>query len=118
MTARRIFLALVIAATIAGVVNTYGDHSAVERMAKGVACGGHDGAACKARLKSIARTPFYQEYQFTDGHKPIDGDAERAPDPPRDGLGRAKLALHAITVRCTRSFYLVGDYACALLPLP
>ena len=93
MTARRIFLALVIAATIAALVNTYGDHSAVERMARAVACGGRDGAACKARLTRIARTPFYQEYQFTDGHK-------------------------AIAVRCTRSFYMVGDYSCALLPLP
>jgi hypothetical protein len=41
------------------------------------------------RLGSVLRTPFFHDLSFTDGGKPV-------------------------TVRCSRSFVLVGDYTCAV----
>ena len=84
-------MALVIAASIAGVYNVYADGTAVQRQARAVAC--QSGARalpateCKLRLTRVGRTPFYQEIQFQEGRR-------------------------TVNMRCTRTFYLVGDYTC------
>jgi hypothetical protein len=79
-------MGLVIAASIAGIYNVYADGSAVQRQARAVACQARAGD-CKLRLTRVGRTPFYQEIQFQEGRR-------------------------TVNTRCTRSFYLVGDYAC------
>ena len=81
-------LLLVIAIAATAIVNVYGDGSAVEQLARRAACAGRT-AECKARMTRVARTPFFHEIQFEE---------------PRG---------NTVTVRCQRSFYLVGDYSCA-----
>ena len=84
----RIISFIIIAIVIAGVVNVYADAGPIERMARARVCARH-GPPCKERLGRALRTPFFHELDFTDG-------------------GRS------VTVRCSRSFVFVGDYACAL----
>jgi hypothetical protein len=84
----RILSFIIIAAVIAGVVNVYADAGPIERMARARVCERHS-PPCRERLGRVMRTPFFHEMEFTDGGKPV-------------------------TVRCSRSAVLVGDYACAL----
>jgi hypothetical protein len=84
----RIISMLIVAMVIAGLVNVYADAGPIERMARARACERH-GPPCKERLGSVLRTPFFHDLNFTVGGKPV-------------------------TVRCRRSFILVGDYACAV----
>ena len=84
----RIISFIIIAIVIAGVVNVYADAGPIERMARARVCARH-GSPCKERLGRVLRTPFFHELDFTDA-------------------GRS------VTVRCSRSFVFVGDYACAL----
>ena len=84
----RIISLVVVAAVIAGIVNVYADAGPIERLARARVCGRH-GPPCRERLGRVLRTPFFHDLDFTDA-------------------GRA------VTVRCRRSYYLVGDYACAL----
>ena len=84
----RLISFLIIAAVIAGLVNVYADAGPIERMARARVCERH-GPPCKERLGSVLRTPFFHDLNFTDGSR-------------------------SVTVRCRRSFVLVGDYACAV----
>jgi hypothetical protein len=84
----RILSFIIIAAVIAGVVNVYADAGPIERMARARVCERH-GPPCRERLGRVLRTPFFHDMEFTDGGKPV-------------------------AVRCARSAYLVGDYACAV----
>ena len=84
----RIISFVIIAAVIAGIVNVYADAGPIERMARARVCERH-GPPCRERLGRVLRTPFFHDMQFTDA-------------------GRS------VTVRCRRSLYLVGDYACTL----
>lgn len=84
----RIISFVIIAAVIAGIVNVYADAGPIERMARARVCERH-GPPCRERLGRVLRTPFFHDMQFTDA-------------------GRS------VTVRCRRSLYLVGDYACAV----
>ena len=84
----RIISFIIIAIVIAGVVNVYADAGPIERMARARVCERH-GSPCKERLGRVLRTPFFHELDFTDG-------------------GRS------VTVRCSRQFIFVGDYACAV----
>jgi hypothetical protein len=87
----RILALVVIAAVIAGMTNLYADAGPIERMARRVVCDMHDSIACRERLGRVARTPFFHDYQFKDG-------------------GRT------VNVRCARTYYLVGERTCGLLP--
>ena len=84
----RIISFVILAAVIAGVLNVYSDAGPIERMARARVCERH-GPPCRERLGRVLRTPFFHELEFSDGGKPV-------------------------TVRCSRSFFLVGDYACAV----
>ena len=82
----RIISFVIIAAVIAGIVNVYADAGPIERMARARVCERH-GPPYKERLGRVLRTPFFHDMDFTDGG-------------------------HKVTVRCSRSFVLVGAYAC------
>jgi hypothetical protein len=70
----------------AGVYNVLGDNTAVQRQAALAACG--PGAPCKSVLTRLLRTPFFQDFDF-------------------------RTSGQTVRVRCNRSLYLVGAYACA-----
>ena len=107
---------LFVLVSVGGAYNVLSDNADVERLAQEVACGGnaprpHDTAAdggaprpsargaaspsapdpqgCRAQKTRMERTPLAQTFDFaTPGHP--------------------------ITVRCSRSAILVGDYSCEL----
>lgn len=87
----RILALVMVAAVIAGMTNLYADAGPIERMARRAACDKHDSTPCRERLGRIARTPFFHDYEFKDG-------------------GRT------VNVRCARSYYLVGDRSCNVVP--
>ena len=87
----RILALVVIAAVIAGMTNLYADAGPIERMARKAVCDKHDATPCHERLGRIARTPFFHDYEFKDN-------------------GRT------VNVRCTRTYYLVGDRTCRVVP--
>jgi len=87
----RILALLMIAAVIAGMSNLYAEAGPIERMARKAACDKHDSGPCRERLGRIARTPFFHDYEFKDA-------------------GRT------INVRCARSYYLVGERSCTVVP--
>ena len=82
---------LLIVASAIGVYNVVSDNGEVERLAQEAACGGGVGKAaqlgCTARKTMMERTPFAQTFEFATPSKQV-------------------------TVRCSRSAVLVGDYAC------
>jgi len=84
----RILSMVIIAAVIAGIVNVYADAGPIERMARARVCERH-GPPCKERLGRVLRTPFFHDMDFKDGARDV-------------------------TVRCSRSFVLVGAYGCAV----
>jgi len=85
---QRIISFIIIAVVIAGIVNVYADAGPIERMARAKVCERH-GPPCRERLGRVLRTPFFHDMDFTDA-------------------GRS------VTVRCSRSFLFVGDYACRI----
>lgn len=87
----RILALVVIAAVIAGMTNLYADAGPIERMARKAVCDNHGATPCRERLGRIARTPFVHDYEFKDA-------------------GRT------VNVRCARSYYLVGDRTCSVVP--
>jgi hypothetical protein len=82
----RIISFVIIAAVIAGIVNVYADAGPIERMARARVCERH-GPPCRERLGRVLRTPFFHDLDFKDAGREV-------------------------TVRCSRSFVLVGAYAC------
>jgi hypothetical protein len=64
------------------------DDRAIEAAARETACAGR-GPKCHASLARLVKTPFYQDRQFR--------------------LGGA-----TVEVRCTRTWYLVGEHRCAI----
>lgn len=82
-----VFLLCVIASA-AGMYNVMADNAEVERLAQQTACG-DEGASCKAQKTFMERSPIAQTFDFV-------------------------TAKRKVSVRCSRAFVLVGDYACAL----
>jgi hypothetical protein len=84
---------LLAVASAIGVYNVVSDNTEVERLAQEAACGGGPGKAaqlgCAARKTMMERTPIAQTFEFDTTKKHV-------------------------TVRCSRSFLLVGEYACEL----
>jgi hypothetical protein len=85
---RVIAVAAMIAAGF-GVYNVLADNSAVERLARAEACKGR-GPQCAPAMIKLMRTPFFQKLQF-------------------------RVQRETVEVRCARSLYLIGDYACSAL---
>ena len=82
----RIISFVIIAAVIAGIVNVYADAGPIERMARARVCERH-GPPCRERLGRVLRTPFFHDLDFKDGGRDV-------------------------TVRCSRSLVLFGEYSC------
>jgi hypothetical protein len=82
-----IFVACVVF-SVAGVYNVLSDNIEVVRMATAVACAG-EGPKCDGRMTRMERNPIAQSFEIVTPKKKVD-------------------------VRCTRSFYLLGEYSCAL----
>jgi hypothetical protein len=93
---------LCLAATAAAAYNVYGDNGEVEKAAESVACGEAGAVACRAQMTRMDRSPFWQTFEFA--------TSKRAAGP----LVVQNVTTLNVTVRCTRSAILVGDYACAL----
>jgi hypothetical protein len=80
--ARKVFSALLVVATIAGLYNVIADNAEVLAQAKQIGCGGSDCAQTRE-----SRWPWAQGFSFQSKRGSVD-------------------------VTCTRSFVLVGTYAC------
>lgn len=74
--------------SVAGAYNVMSDNDEVEKLAKETACGGK-GAPCAAAKTSMSRSAIAQTFEFA--------------------MAKGKVT----TVRCTRAFFFVGEYACA-----
>jgi hypothetical protein len=83
---------LCLAATAAAIYNVYSDNSEVEKTAERAACESTL-AGCTAQMTRLDRSPFAQTFEF----------ATRKHTSP-------------VTVRCARSWVLMGDYTCKLHP--
>lgn len=90
---RPIVTLLLIAITVMGLLNVYGDASEVVALAERIVC---DGSSCPTRTTRIERTPFSHEYDLV---------ATRA-----EGT---KSRTVSATVRCSRAYVLVGAWSCA-----
>jgi hypothetical protein len=93
---------LCLAATATAAYNVYSDNGEVEKAAESVACG--DAPACRAQMTRTDRSPFSQTFEFA--------TSKRATGP----IALQNVSALNVTVKCTRSAVLVGDYACALRP--
>lgn len=74
--------------SVAAGYNVMADNVEVRRMANELACG-EQGEACRPTVTREERTPIGQSFSIVTAKRTVD-------------------------VRCARSLYLVGDYACAL----
>ena len=74
--------------SVAGVHNVLSDNIEVVRMATATACAG-EGPKCDGKMTRMERNPIAQSFEIVTPKKKVD-------------------------VRCTRAFYLVGEYSCAL----
>jgi hypothetical protein len=84
---RRVILPVVLLGlTAAGLLNTYGDSTGVEKLAAETACGGQ---MCPVRMTEFTRSPFSHEYVFNVG---------------KAGTRTA--------VKCARAAIFFGDYHC------
>jgi hypothetical protein len=84
---------LLLAITALGLVNVYGDSSEVVALAQKVAC---HGVFCPTRTTRIERTPFSHEYDLAATLQ----------------IGK-KSDTVSVTIRCARSYVLVGDWNCS-----
>jgi hypothetical protein len=80
---RGLLTLLCVVVSVAALINVYGDNADVLKMAKELGC---TNRACDVR--SVERTPFSQTFGLNTTAGPV-------------------------TVKCTRSAVLVGEYACA-----
>ena len=76
--------------TVAGLVNTYGDSTGVEKAAADAACGGEP---CPVQLREFTRSPIAHQYVFD--------------------VGKAGTRTE---VKCQRSAIFFGDYRCEKSP--
>lgn len=74
--------------SVGGLYNVLSDNIEVVRMATAVACAG-EGPKCDGQMTRMERNPIAQSFEIVTPKKKVD-------------------------VRCTRQFYLVGEYSCVL----
>jgi len=75
-----------LALTVLGLLNTYGDASDVQMLAARTACGGQ---MCATQMMEFSRSPFSHEYVFA-----LQKGATR------------------VNVKCARAFIFLGEYHC------
>lgn len=103
--AKVVVFLLCVGFVVAAIVNVFGDHTEVEKLAKEIACdaapskpaappAGKPAAAtaaapglCALAMTRMSRTPFGQSYEYTGSNS-------------------------TRRIRCTRSLIFVGEYAC------
>lgn len=95
--ARTVFSALLIGATIAGLLNVFADNSDVVKLAEQTAC---ETAGCSVQITKMARNPIGQSFTFQT--KTL-------------GKGQSKASV-SVDVDCRRALYLVGEYECRRAP--
>jgi hypothetical protein len=83
-----LFFVACVVFSVAGAYNVLSDNIEVVRMATAVACTG-EGPKCDGRMTRMERNPIAQSFEIVTPKKKVD-------------------------VRCTRSFYLLGEYNCVL----
>jgi hypothetical protein len=89
--------ALLIGATILGLINVYGDNRDVVQQAERVACGSEP---CSTNMTRVERNPISQNFTFQT--QPVQ-KAQR---------GRS------VDVTCRRTAWLLGDYVCRVETAP
>jgi hypothetical protein len=80
------FMLACITFSVLGAINVYGDHSDVLRRAELAACA--PGSGCHPQLRQLAKTPLWMDFDF---------DVQK----------------RRVMLRCTREFYMIGEYRCA-----
>jgi hypothetical protein len=90
-TLKTIVMVVCLGATIAGLINTYGDNAEVIQLAERVACGKPD---CAVTITRQSRGAFGQSFTFQTSSK----------------------TQSVVDVDCKRSLLLVGEYACQKAP--
>jgi hypothetical protein len=73
--------------SILGAINVYGDHSETQKRAETAACVTTQ-PGCNPQLRQLAKTPLWMDFDF-------------------------QLKKKMVAVRCTREFYVLGEYSCA-----
>ena len=86
------FMLSLVGATLLGLMNVFGDNSAVVKMAEREACAQKK---CNAQQTRMMVGPVGQEYTFQ----------VQITEPARG-------AQHSVDVKCQRSYYLIGEYNC------
>jgi len=89
---RPIITIVLLAATALGLINVYGDSTEVVALAQKVAC---HGTPCPIRTTRIERTPFAHEYDLA-----------------ATIINGKQSDTVSVTVRCARTYVLVGDWNC------
>ena len=89
---RSTFSALLIGATILGLVNVYGDNSDVKRLAERTACGNED---CSVTMTQMELNPFSQSFTL------------------QTQVRNKRQPAQTVHVKCRRSAWLLGDYSCS-----
>ena len=84
---RMVFLALVIGVTVLGMLNVFGDNTAVKKQAMELVCGK---PGCTVHVVKEERTPFSQSYGFQESRQ----------------------SQRLIEIKCSRQFVLLGAYEC------
>ena len=84
---RILVFALVIGVTVLGMLNVFGDNSAVKQRATEIVCGK---PGCEAHLVKEQRTPFFHTY----------------------GFQASSQSQRLIEIECARKLWLVGEYQC------
>lgn len=74
--------------TVTGLYNVMSDNIEVVRMAEALACK-DEKPPCKGQMTRMERNPIAQSFEISTSKRRVD-------------------------IRCTRAFYLVGEYACVL----
>lgn len=82
---------VLLAITVLGLVNVYGDNSTVKALAERVACGDKE---CPTQLTRLERNPISQTYDIVAEPK-----------------GSKKGSI-TVTVKCSRKNLLIGDWEC------
>lgn len=89
--ARPLFSLVLLAITVLGLINVYGDNTEVALKAKRVACGGQE---CPTQVTRLERNPLAQTF-----------DIASEPNGARKGSVTS-------TIKCSRTQVLIGEWEC------
>ncbi len=96
---RPLISVVLIGASVLGLMNVYSDNTDVVRQAEQVAC--DKSPDCTARLTRVDRSPISQSFSFALSYE-LKGGKRDSTRPKDRG------------VKCSRAFFLLGEYSCNL----